>query len=238
MSEIKHQIENSFPEIFKELLEKFPQLDPRRLICAAIKHNFLKKQPGINFPISQMFYVGATAIFEEWSESGESDIVFEEFFQKSFSRISRELHYFLKIEFPEIRRSLLIYYGGEKDADCFPCHENPGEIVENREALDVFFSHLDPINRELFRSYLSGYNAEEIADHFKISNDRVAKVKRMAIKNRFRLAIEKVRGVLGVDKNAPIYLHDHYRRITPDEKREKTAERVRKWRSDKRAKLL
>lgn len=243
-----HPIETDFPIIFKDLLEKFPQFEPRKLINAVIKYRFIKYYSWFNLPISQIFYVGVTALFEEWSENGKNETAFDDFFQKSFSKVSKEIYRFLKIECPELFGRTGFSYGIEKEngdgedwrnnIEWFP-HPGPDpyDINESREILELFFGSLTSKKKELFKHYLLGYSAEEIADIFMISKSHVLKIKRNAVKNLFRLSIKKARKNFGVDPN-PICLNDHYKRTTLDEKREKNAERMRKWRKRKKIKSM
>lgn len=227
---VRYDVRKDFPVIFGDLLKKFPQLDPQRLINAVIKNNFLMYRDRVTLPIPQMFYVGATALFEEWCESGKGETIFEEFFQRSFTKISKEIYSFLKYECPWVRVGVL-FVDNVKDMDKSPDHgPKADELLASKEALEQFFSTTTPKTKALFEHYLLGHEGEEIANKFGISSNCDGKAKLGAIKTRFRLSIEKARKVFGVDWKAPICLHDNYERKTPDEKREKTSLNLKKYR--------
>lgn len=231
-----------FENIFQEYPKKFPQLNPERLINAVIKHNFTKyySNRGGSLPYNDLFYVGATALFEEYNESAKTDITFEDFFQNCFTRITKEMHGFLKYECPEIRTSVLFIDKNEGEMSEFLDNaQSAYDSFANKEALEQFFMTMTPKTKALFEYYLLGYEGEEIANKFKISPDYDAKTKLGTIKTRFRLSIEKARRLSGVPVNAPIHLHDNYDRQTITEKREKASIRTKKYRDKlKTAKLI
>lgn len=224
------QIKEDFPVIFKDLLEKFPQFNPKWLINAVIKHRFLKYRDGAILPFSQMFYVGATALFEEWRESGESAVTSDEFFQKSFKKIAKEIYFFLKHECPEIRIGVLFVDSNEEDMDQFvDPSPKADDILSNKEVLGQFFLTTTPETKALFEHYLLGHGLEATADNFGISSHRDRKARSGVIQTKFRLSIKKARKIYGVTLKAPICLYER-QSSTLDERREKTSLKLKKYR--------